>query len=50
MRGAANPAKGSWLYYVNGDANGDLVFLNTDAEFERAALKCYQHHWGCAKP
>lgn len=50
MKGAANPAKGAWLYYVNGDAKGDLVFLTTEAQFERAALKCYQHHWGCAKP
>lgn len=50
MKGAAHPARGNWLYYVNGDAQGDLAFFHSDTQFEQAQLKCYQHHWGCAKP
>jgi UPF0755 protein len=50
MRAAVHPAAGNWLYYVNGDAQGDLTFTTTEADFAKAQLKCYQHSWGCAAP
>ena len=34
MRGAAHPAKGNWLYYVNGDKAGHLFFTNSEAKFD----------------
>jgi len=48
MSAAVHPAKGNWLYYVNGDAQGDLFFTNSAAEFKVAAKKCFEHGWGCA--
>lgn len=47
MTGAVHPAVGNWLYYVNGDAQGDLFFTSSEVAFERAVDKCRAHHWGC---
>jgi UPF0755 protein len=47
MRGAAHPAKGNWLYYVNGDKAGHLYFTNSDAKFAKAVTRCRTHNWGC---
>ncbi|MFN2518466.1 MAG: endolytic transglycosylase MltG [Jatrophihabitantaceae bacterium] len=47
MTAAVNPAAGNWLYYVNGDAQGDLYFTNSEAAFEKAVQKCRANHWGC---
>lgn len=47
MQGAAHPAAGNWLYYVNGDAEGHLYFTNSETDFARAAAKCRANHWGC---
>ncbi len=47
MTAAVHPAAGNWLYYVNGDAQGDLFFTNSEAEFTKAANKCRVNHWGC---
>jgi UPF0755 protein len=47
MDGAAHPAAGNWLYYVNADADGHLFFTNSEAAFVKAAAKCKQNHWGC---
>jgi len=47
MSAAVHPATGSWLYYVNGDAKGDLYFTNSEAAFEKAVAKCQAKHWGC---
>jgi UPF0755 protein len=47
MDGAAHPAAGNWLYYVNGDAQGHLYFTSSEADFEKAAQKCRANHWGC---
>jgi UPF0755 protein len=47
MRGAAHPAKGDWLYYVNGDKAGHLFFTNSDAKFGKAVERCRTHNWGC---
>lgn len=50
MDAAVHPAVGNWLYYVNSDATGDLFFTHSEVEFGRAQQKCYEQHWGCAKP
>ncbi|MEA2170016.1 MAG: hypothetical protein QOF76_3316, partial [Solirubrobacteraceae bacterium] len=47
MRGAAHPAKGNWLYYVNGDKAGHLYFTNSDTKFAHAVTRCRTHNWGC---
>jgi UPF0755 protein len=47
MGGAAHPAAGNWLYYVNGDKEGHLFFTHSEAEFTTAANKCKANHWGC---
>ena len=47
MDGAANPPKGDWLFYVNGDADGHLYFTDNEADFEKAVAKCRANHWGC---
>jgi UPF0755 protein len=47
MNGAAHPAGGNALYYVNGDAAGHLFFTNSAAAFGKAAAKCRAEHWGC---
>ncbi len=47
MNGAAHPAGGNALYYVNGDAAGHLFFTNSEAAFAKAAAKCRANNWGC---
>ena len=47
MDGAAHPAAGNWLYYVNGDADGHLFFTNSETAFEHARVACVKNHWGC---
>ena len=47
MSAAVHPASGNWLYYVNGDAKGDLFFTNSEAAFGKAVQKCRANHWGC---
>ncbi|WP_375490484.1 endolytic transglycosylase MltG [uncultured Jatrophihabitans sp.] len=47
MNGAAHPAAGNALYYVNGDAAGHLVFTNDENVFARAVATCRAHGWGC---
>jgi UPF0755 protein len=47
MDGAAHPAKGNWLFYVNDDAEGHLFFTASEAEFTKAVEKCRANHWGC---
>jgi UPF0755 protein len=47
MDGAAAPAAGNWLFYVNGDADGHLFFTNSEAQFQKAVEKCRANHWGC---
>lgn len=47
MTGAAHPATGNWLYYVNGDQAGHLFFTHSETEFAKAAAKCKANHWGC---
>lgn len=48
MDGAAHPARGNWMYYVNGDQDGHLFFTSSEKQFERAVARCRAHHWGCA--
>jgi UPF0755 protein len=47
MKAAVHPASGNWLYYVNGDAKGDLFFTNSETAFGQAVEKCKANHWGC---
>lgn len=47
MDGAARPATGDWLFYVNGDADGHLFFTNSESAFEHAVATCRAKHWGC---
>ena len=47
MNGAAHPAAGTALYYVNGDAAGHLLFTNSETVFARAVANCRAHQWGC---
>ena len=47
MTAAVQPAKGNWLYFVNKDAAGHLVFTNSEKDFAAAVHKCETHHWGC---
>jgi UPF0755 protein len=47
MYGAAHPADGDWLFYVNADAQGHLFFTDSETAFERAVAKCRANHWGC---
>jgi len=39
---AANPADGTWIYYVIADAEGHHTFATTDAEFQRAKRAAQQ--------
>lgn len=48
MAAAVAPAKGAWLYYVNGSDDGHLTFANTEDEFNVAVQKCRDNNWGCA--
>ena len=47
MDGAAHPAAGNWMYYVNGDADGHLFFTNSESEFVKAVERCRTNNWGC---
>jgi UPF0755 protein len=47
LAAAVSPAAGNWLYYVNGDANGDLFFTNDEHAFAQAVERCRANHWGC---
>jgi UPF0755 protein len=47
LKAGVNPTPGDWLYYVNGDAAGHLVFFNDEASFQAAADKCKANNWGC---
>lgn len=47
LTAAVNPARGPWLYYVNGDAEGHLSFTSSESEFEAAVQRCRLNHWGC---
>lgn len=47
MQGAVNPAAGDWLFYVNKDGAGHLLFTNSEAEFTKAAARCRANNWGC---
>ncbi|HZC70448.1 MAG TPA: endolytic transglycosylase MltG [Jatrophihabitans sp.] len=48
LDGAANPPKGNWMWYVNGDAQGHLFFTSSESQFEQAVQRCRAHDWGCA--
>jgi UPF0755 protein len=47
MGGAAHPTAGNWLYYVNGDKDGHLVFTNSETVFTNDVARCKANHWGC---
>lgn len=47
MNGAAHPAEGNWMFYVNGDADGHLFFTNSESEFTKAVATCKKNNWGC---
>lgn len=44
---ALTPAAGDWLFYVNGDAQGHLLFTNDEATFAAASQTCKANGWGC---
>jgi UPF0755 protein len=50
MQAAVNPAVGDWLFYVNGDAAGHLVFFDNQDDFTKAQQACHDNNWGCAAP
>ena len=50
MQAAVAPADGDWLFYVNGDAAGHLVFTADENAWKAAAQKCHDNNWGCAAP
>ncbi len=51
MNGAAHPTAGAkWIYYVNGDKDGNLAFFASASEFDKARHKCHVEGWGCAGP
>jgi UPF0755 protein len=45
LNAAAHPAKGNWLYYVNGDAAGHLAFFHSESRFAKAVRTCRAHGW-----
>jgi UPF0755 protein len=47
MDGAAHPAAGNWIYYVNGDKDGHLFFTNSETAFVKAVERCKTNNWGC---
>jgi UPF0755 protein len=47
MRAVVHPAKGNWMFYVNGDAEGHLYFTASESDFVKAAARCRAHDWGC---
>jgi UPF0755 protein len=47
LKAVMDPTPGTWLYYVNGDAEGHLYFATSEADWERARQRCVDNHWGC---
>jgi UPF0755 protein len=47
LRAAVHPAKGNWLFFVNKDKAGHLIFTHSEKAFEKARLKCVKNNWGC---
>lgn len=45
LNAVAHPAKGNWLYYVNGDAAGHLAFFHSQSRFAKAVQTCRAHGW-----
>lgn len=47
MHAAVHPAPGPYLYFVNRDKAGHLIFTNNEKVFERARERCARNNWGC---
>ena len=47
MDAAVHPASGDWLYFVNKDSAGHLMFTSDENAFAAAAEKCRKNNWGC---
>ena len=47
LKAAVQPAAGSWMYYVNGDAAGHLSFFTDENAFLQAVATCRANGWGC---
>jgi UPF0755 protein len=47
LRAAVHPAHGNWLYFVNRDKAGHLIFTHTASAFEKARQRCARNNWGC---
>lgn len=47
LKAAVQPAAGSWLFYVNGDAAGHLSFFTDERQFLDAVAACQANGWGC---
>jgi UPF0755 protein len=47
LKAAITPVDGTWLYYVNGDADGHLAFFSDENAFAAAVAKCQANNWGC---
>jgi UPF0755 protein len=47
MNAAVHPPQGGWMFYVNSDAQGHLLFTDDEAVFAAAAAKCEANNWGC---
>jgi UPF0755 protein len=47
LHAAVHPANGNWLFFVNKDKAGHLIFTHSEKAFERARLKCVKNNWGC---
>ncbi len=47
LKAAVQPAAGSWMYYVNGDAAGHLSFFTDENAFTQAVATCKANGWGC---
>lgn len=47
LKAVVQPAAGSWMYYVNGDAAGHLSFFTDENAFLQAVEKCKANGWGC---
>jgi UPF0755 protein len=47
MSAAVHPGHGNWLYFVNRDKAGHLIFMHSAAAFEKARQRCARNNWGC---
>lgn len=47
MHAAVHPAAGPYLYFVNRDKAGHLIFTNSEKVFEKARERCAKNNWGC---